>query len=133
MFEAPRFPSIDFPQIEVVELTVAEIKAMSDAELLSVLSGESEHEGIVPQPLQQLITAELLARTLAKNAKPHWSVVPSFWLLVAATLLAFVAAVAAILALPSTSAAVRSPAQQSAPASLPPESTKPAPSGQNAP
>lgn len=103
--EIPELPAApEIPDLEFVDLTVAQVKAMSDSELLSILSGESEHQGIVPLSMQQLITSELLARTLINTTKPHWSVVPSFWLLVLATLLALVAAVAAVLALPQSSA-----------------------------
>lgn len=97
---------------------------MTDAELLSILSGESEHQGIISAPLQQLITSELLSRTLANTSKPHWSVVPSFWLLIATTIMAVVAAVAAILALPQFSA--KDDQQQLHPAPADAASVKPA-------
>ena len=103
-FSIPAAPELpELPELEFVDLTVSQIKAMPDSELLSILSGESEHQGIVSAPLQQLITSELLCRTLANTSKPHWSVVPSFWLLIATTILAVVAAVAAVLALPQLS------------------------------
>jgi hypothetical protein len=97
MFTMPR---IDLPRIKTVNLTIAQVKALSGAELLEILNGESEHEGIIPLSLQKIITAELLARDLAKGRVPHWSVLPSFWLLVTAVVLALVGAVAALLALP---------------------------------
>lgn len=117
-FSIPEPPEL--PDLEFVDLTVSQIKAMSDAELLSILSGESEHhQGIVSMPLQQLITSELLSRTLAKTSKPHWSVVPSFWLLIATTVLAIIATAATVLALPQLSTKINQqklePAQPSAP------------------
>lgn len=102
-FSGPPKP-LELPELEFVDLTISQIKSMSDTELLSVLSGESEHKGIVAPPLQQLITSELLSRTLANTSRPHWSVVPSFWLLVLTTILAVIAAVAAVLALPQLTA-----------------------------
>lgn len=119
LYEPPELPEL--PELQFVDLTVAQIKAMPDSELLSILSGESEHQGIITLPLQQLITSELLARTLANTSKPHWSVVPSFWLLVAATILALIAAVAAVLALPQLSASTRPLPSQLAPVAAPAE------------
>jgi UPF0716 family protein affecting phage T7 exclusion len=115
MFEMPRF---EMPEIEVVDLTVAQLKAMSDGELLKLLSGESDLKGMIPLPLQQLITSELLARGLAKASKPHWSVVPSFWMLIATVLLALAGVVVAILALPQTQQIIQptTPIQAVAPA-----------------
>jgi Zn-dependent protease with chaperone function len=94
-------PPISIPELKkTVSLSVSQVNAMSDAELLAVLSGESGHEGIVPIQLQQIITSELLARGLAKGSKPHWSVLPSFWLLVISVALALVGAITALLSLP---------------------------------
>ena len=99
-FDYKRPEPLPLPEFKFVELTVSQVKAMTDAELLAVLSGEDGQDAMVPQPLQQLITSELLTRALSRNAKPHWSVVPSFWLLVSATILALIAAAAAVLGLP---------------------------------
>jgi hypothetical protein len=120
MFKIPRFevPKIENLKLEIVDLTVAQVKAMSDEELLKLLSGESDLDGIIPQPLQQLITSELLARGLAKASKPHWSVVPSFWMLIATVLLTLVGAVAAILALPQAQKMIQPSRTASTPASL---------------
>jgi hypothetical protein len=100
MLEIPRInlPQFDLPAI--VSLTVAEIKALSDAELLEILSGESKHEGIIPGSLQQLITAELLERSLAKSRVPHWSVLPSFCLLITSVVLALIGVIVALATVP---------------------------------
>lgn len=97
-FELPRMP--EMPKFRFVDLTADQIKALPDAELLRVLSGEYGGGAIVPAPLQQLVAAELHTRALAAASKPHWSVVPAFWLLVVTAILALVAAGAAVLALP---------------------------------
>lgn len=97
-FDAPKMP--EMPRLEFIALTAAQIKVMPDGELLRVLSGEYGDGAIVPDALQHLVAAELHARALAVASKPHWSVVPAFWLLVVTAVLALVAAGAAILALP---------------------------------
>lgn len=100
---APRIempPAIEMPEIRFVELSVEQIQAMSDAELLSVLSGEYGDGAMLTAGLQQLVATELHSRGLLAASKPHWSVVPSFWLLVVTASLALIAAVAAVLALP---------------------------------
>ncbi len=96
--EAP--PAVEMPQLSFVDLSVEQVRAMSDAELLSVLSGEYGDGAILPAGLQQLVATELHSRGLLAAFKPHWSVVPSFWLLVLTAALALIAAVAAVLALP---------------------------------
>lgn len=90
----------EMPRVRFVDLTADQVKALPDSELLRVLSGEYGDGAVVPASLQQLITAELHSRALAAASKPHWSVVPAFWLLVVTAVLALVAAGAAILALP---------------------------------
>lgn len=87
MYEIPR---INIPHLKTVSLSVDEVKAMPDAELLAVLSGESNHEGIVTPALQQLINYELQRRTIERKSKPHWSVIPSFCLLIVSALTPFV-------------------------------------------
>jgi hypothetical protein len=117
MFEIPR-DILQMPSVKVVGLTVAEVKALSDVQLLNLLNGESEHEGVVPLPLMQVINAELSERALARARVPHWSVLPSFWLLVISVLLAVVAVVAGVLALPQVQQRVFG-APLSQPAALP--------------
>jgi len=96
----PSTPRIEIPETRFVSLTADQIKALPDSELLRVLSGEYGDDAIVPAPLQQLVAAELHARALAAASKPHWSVVPAFWLILVTAILALVAAAAAVLALP---------------------------------
>jgi len=85
-------PDIDFGEIMTVKLSVAEIKALSDDELLAVLNRESGLEGIIPLPLQLAITSELMARHAERIAKPHWSVTPQFWLGLVAAIAGCIAA-----------------------------------------
>lgn len=124
---------LPLPEFQFVDLTVSQVKAMPDAQLLAVLSGEYGKDAMVSPPLQQLISSELLARALSRNAKPHWSVVPSFWLLVSATILAAVAAVAAVLELPYFSSARAEQPVQAIPKPEQPRSLPSVPGGRNAP
>lgn len=89
MFQIPR---IEFPEIKIVSLSVEEVKAMSDVDLLALLSGERKPEGMIPLPVQQVITSELLTRSISRGSRPHWSVTPSFWLLIIGTSAACIAA-----------------------------------------
>jgi hypothetical protein len=113
MTDWPSFPNFrssplpEMPEIRFVSLTVDQITALPDSELLRVLSGEYDDGAVVPGPLQQLVAAELQARALAAASKPHWSVVPAFWLIVATAILALVAAAAAVLALPQVQQLLR--------------------------
>ena len=91
MYEIPRI-NLDIPALKSVVLSVSELKAMSDAELLAVLNGESSRKGIVSLQLQQIITSELFRRNLVRTSKPHWSMTPSFWLLIISTTAACIAA-----------------------------------------
>lgn len=83
-----------------MRISVAKVKAMSDAELLAALSGEDGRKGMMTMQFLQLITSELQARNIERAGKPHWSTVPSFWLLVTSVVLSLVAIVVAVFALP---------------------------------
>jgi hypothetical protein len=117
LIEAP-----DVSHIRPVRLRIDELKRMSDAQLLAVLNGEAGLKGVITGTTAQLITAELHARALAKASKPHWSAVPSFWLLVISTSLTFLAVVLTALALPQVQQYVFPAQQQSqTPKSSPPD------------
>ena len=88
----------DFPGLNVVRLTAQELRTLTDEELLRVLN--CEREGLVPAALQQAINAELLRRHFERARVPHWTQTPGFWVSVMAAILAAVAAVASVLALP---------------------------------
>jgi hypothetical protein len=125
-FQMPKAPKL--PEIKWLDLTVDQVKSMSDADLLKILSGESELDGTMSMPVQQLITSELLSRGIAKGSKPQWSVVPSFWLLVLTAILAFVAAVAAVISLPQAQRLIQPPASATSPAQRAPQKQAPPPS-----
>ena len=88
MYEIPK---IEMPSVQVRRFTAAEVKIMSDEDLLKILSGENLAHGMLPAPTQQLISAELLSRSLARASKPHWSIVPSFALLIVSVILSIIA------------------------------------------
>lgn len=91
--ELPKMPTYEHLEIEPVEkfvepkflkLSHAQIKAMSTTELLKILSGEAYEEyDAISSPLQSLINIELVTRA----TKTHWSVIPSFLLLVVSVIL----------------------------------------------
>lgn len=81
-------------------ISVAEVKAMTDEELLAALNDEDGRKGMTTMQHLQLITSELQARSIERAGKPHWSTVPSFWLLVTSVAISFLAIVVAIFALP---------------------------------
>jgi hypothetical protein len=126
MFDIPRF---SIPEIKTVSLSVSEVKALSDEELLSVLSGESKHEGMVLPQLQQVITSELLRRNMERTSKPHWSVAPSFWLLIVGTSAACIAAYPVVFPQAQQSPAIVAPPAQT----IQPASSKPSSSLQQLP
>ena len=90
----------DMSHMIPMRISVSKLKQMSDAELLAALNGEDGRKGMMTMQFIQLITSELQARSIAKAGKPHWSTVPSFWLLVTSVILSVVAIVVSVFALP---------------------------------
>lgn len=74
------------------DISIADIKKMSDDEIMAVLNGESDIEGMVGPGLQAALQVELTRREIARATKRHWTVVPTFWLVV----LTFLVAVASV-------------------------------------
>jgi hypothetical protein len=81
-------------------ISVATVKAMSDVELLAALNDEDGREGMMTMQFVQIITTELQARSIERASQPHWSTVPSFWLLVTTVVLSISALIVAVIALP---------------------------------
>ncbi|OQW73809.1 MAG: hypothetical protein BVN35_11565 [Proteobacteria bacterium ST_bin11] len=97
--EIPEAPEIKDPKF--LSLNLEQITSMSDDELLKTLSGEAACEyDAISSPLQTIINAELQRRLLIKTSKPHWSVTPSFGLLIIAVLISILALFVSIIALP---------------------------------
>jgi len=90
----------DMSHMIPMRISVAKVKAMTDAELLAALNGEDGRKGMMTMQFLQLITSELQTRNIERAGKPHWSTVPSFWLLVTSVALSLVAIVVALFALP---------------------------------
>lgn len=90
----------DMSHMIPMQISVAKLKAMSDAELLAALNGEDGRKGMMTLQFATLITSELQARSIERAGKPHWSAVPSFWLLVTSVVLSLVAIVVAVFTLP---------------------------------
>jgi len=92
MFQLPNIKIPGCDDLKVASLSSADIKSLSDSELLQILSGEKKLDGIVNIPMQNLITSELHARAIAMASKPHWSVSPGF-------VLSVISLIASVLAL----------------------------------
>lgn len=61
-----------------------EIRAMSDEEIMQVMSGDSGIEGTLYHDMLHLLSTELNRREIQRASKPHWTTVPAFWLTVVA-------------------------------------------------
>lgn len=68
---------LQMPKLNMLELTYSQIKALSDEDLIKLLSGEG-HNSIIREPTIQLISNELLSRQIKEASKPHWTVTPTF-------------------------------------------------------
>lgn len=80
MFDIPKFTiqdSVDKYLPPQVSLTLEEIRQLSDDELLMLLSGEGRN-GVIPAPLLQAISYELTSRQIQRASKPHWTIIPTF-------------------------------------------------------
>lgn len=73
-----------------LELSITQIKELTDDELLKLLSGEG-HKGAIRDSTIQLISNELLTRQIKRSSKPHWNVY-------AILVLTFIAAAASVIA-----------------------------------
>lgn len=101
-FKIPEFSvSTEIPEsVEVVEpeepeyiiLTADEIKSKTDDELVKILSGESHSDKALSLSTQSLITTELISRSVNKASKPHWTITPSFIVIVVAMVFSGIAA-----------------------------------------
>src|SRR6218665_1242878 len=94
-FELPR-GQVDPGRVQTLRLSLAQLREMSDDELLKLLTGESELKGLLRAATAQSIQAVLHERALQRATKPRWTEVPSFWLLVVAVLLAALGAPGAV-------------------------------------
>ena len=104
----------DMSHMIPMRISIAKVKAMSDAELLAALNGEDGRKGMMTMQFLQLITSELQARSIERASKPHWCMVPSFWLLVISAIAACVAAYPIVFQQPQVlpPAAITSPSAQ---------------------
>jgi hypothetical protein len=68
---------IDIPEMEELDLTLSEIRELSDDDLLKLLTGESD-KGFVAPPLLQVINNEYIRRQMELTSRPHWTILPTF-------------------------------------------------------
>ncbi len=69
---------LEMPDLNMLDLSYDQIKALTDEELVKLLSGEG-HEGFIREPTIQLISNELLLRQIKESSKPHWTINPTFY------------------------------------------------------
>jgi hypothetical protein len=72
--------------LNFLELTINQIRELSSEELLKLLSGEG-HKGAIRESTIHLISHELLSRQIKDASKPHWTITPAFFLLIATLIL----------------------------------------------
>ena len=113
----------DMSHMIPMRISVSKLKQMSDTELLAALNGEDGRKGMMTMQFIQLITSELQVRSVEKAGKPHWSTVPSFWLLVTSLILSVVAIVVSVFGLPQVQQRVF-PIQQKIQAAAPNQNKK---------
>ena len=72
-------PQIDFdmPELDELDLTLAEIRELSDDNLLKLLTGESD-QGFISPPLLQAINHEYIRWQMEITSKTHWTILPTF-------------------------------------------------------
>ncbi|EYT12708.1 hypothetical protein J595_04058 [Acinetobacter sp. 1592897] len=75
--DAMKTKVLEMPDLNMLDLSYDQIKALTDEELVKLLSGES-HEGFIREPTIQLISNELLMRQIKESSKHHWTTVPAF-------------------------------------------------------
>lgn len=82
-----------------IRFSVRQIRVMSDAQIMSIMSGESDIEGTLYQDTLHLLSAELNRREIQRSSKPHWTTTPAFILSAVAAVASVVAAVVSVVAL----------------------------------
>jgi len=78
--------------INIAKLSSKQIKEFSDEDLVAILTGEKNIGGMLPLPLQSILTNELLTRSIKASSTPHWTTKAGFWVTVIAAFAACIAA-----------------------------------------
>lgn len=79
-----RTTSVQAARMRPIRFSIQKIRAMSDEEIMSILSGEAGIEGTLYHDTLHLLSTELNRREIQRASKPHWTTVPAFWLTVVA-------------------------------------------------
>lgn len=82
-----------------IRFSVRQVRAMSDAQIMSIMSGEAHIEGTLYADTLHLLSAELNRREIQRSSKPHWTTTPAFILSAVAAVASVVAAVVSVVAL----------------------------------
>ncbi len=86
-------------RIMPIRFSISQIRAMSDEQIMSILSGEAKLEGTLYQDTLHLLSAELNRREIQQASKPHWTTTPAFILSAVAAVASVIAAVVSVVAL----------------------------------
>ena len=84
------------PDLNSLELSIAQIRELSDDDLLRLLSGEGHH-GLIRDPIIHLISNEILSREIKESSKPHWTIKPTFYAVIFFGLISVVMGVLSLL------------------------------------
>jgi len=82
--EIADFKRTQAARIRPIRFSIQKIRAMSDEEIMSILSGEAGIEGTLYHDTLHLLSTELNRREIQRASRPHWTTVPAFWLTVVA-------------------------------------------------
>ena len=82
-----------------IRFSAQRIRAMSDDEIMSVISGDADIEGTLYPAMLHLLSTELNRREIQRSSQPHWTTTPAFILSAVAAVASVVAAVASVAAL----------------------------------
>lgn len=108
-FNIPKLEFPKIPEIKAANLSSSEIKAMTDDEIIAILTGEKNVNGILPLATQKVLTNELLTRSIKRASKPHWTIPVGFWIAVIAMIAACIAAYPVLFPAQASRAALEAP------------------------
>lgn len=82
-----------------IRFSIKQIQAMSDAEIMSIMSGEAGLRGTLYQDTLHLLSTELTRREVERSRNPHWTVKAGLALSAVAALASVVGVIISVLAL----------------------------------
>jgi len=83
-------PTIKMPELKTDSRSLAELKRISDEEIRAFIDGDLSDGAFIPVIPIQMALHELAMRQIERATKPHWSVLWTFWLVLASFVTALV-------------------------------------------